>query len=251
MTRRRKAPMPGPTVIRLMVVEPRTILGVGVRDVLAREDGIEVVAQMRSAEEAIRVVGETAPDVILVKLPSELDAAAEIARRLRRETPNVALILMGGEDDDASIVEALEVGATAHVGEMAEPAELVATIRRVAVGDDPLKEEITGRPDLVERVVDVVRQSMIADEQRVSPLSTRELEVMELVARGETNLEIAAELGISDQTVKNHMTSVLHKLGVPNRTRAVTYAVRQGWLVLDDAPSPDPSSVKSTRGTRA
>ena len=82
MTRRRKAPMPGPTVIRLMVVEPRTILGVGVRDVLAREDGIEVVAQMRSAEEAIRVVGETAPDVILVKLPSELDAAAEIARRL-------------------------------------------------------------------------------------------------------------------------------------------------------------------------
>ena len=77
---------------------------------------------MRSAEEAIQVVGETAPDVILVKLPSELDAAAEIARRLRRETPNVALILMGGEDDDASIVEALEVGATAHVGEMAEPA---------------------------------------------------------------------------------------------------------------------------------
>ena len=236
MTRRRKASRQARKPIRLMVVEPRTILGVGLRDVLDHEDGIEVVAQMRSAAEAIPVVGDTAPDVILVRLPSELHAAAEIARQLRRETPNAALILMGSEDDDASIVEALEVGATAHLAEIAEPAELVATIRRVAEGDDPLKDEITDRPDLVERIVNAIRESMVADELPVSPLSPRELEIMQLVARGESNRQIAAELGISDQTVKNHMTSVLHKLGVPNRTRAVTYALRQGWLALDDAP---------------
>jgi RNA polymerase sigma factor (sigma-70 family) len=236
MTRRRKAPRPARKVIRLMVVEPRTIFGVGVMDVLESEDDIEVVAQMRSAAEAIPVVGDTAPDVILVRLPSELHAAAEIARQLRRETPNAALILMGGEDDDASIVEALEVGATAHVAEIAEPAELVATIRRVADGDDPLRDEILERPDLVEQIVDAVRQSMVVEELPVSPLSPRELEILQLVARGETNREIAEELGISDQTVKNHLTGVLHKLGVPNRTRAVTYALRQGWLALDGAP---------------
>ena len=216
-----------------MVVEPRTLLGVGVRDVLDREDDIEVVAQLRSPADAIRIVGATAPDVILVNLPSELHAAAEIARQLRRETPNAALILMGGEDDDASIVEAVEVGATAHVAEIAGPAELVATIRRVAEGDNPLKDEIIGRPDLFERIVADLRQSMVG---AASPLSPRELEVLQLIARGDSNLEIAADLDISVYTVNNHVTSILHKLGVPNRTRAVTYAVRQGWLALDDAP---------------
>jgi DNA-binding NarL/FixJ family response regulator len=236
LPQRRKAPHRAPKPIRLMVVEPRTVLGVGVRDVLDREDDIEVVAQLGSAADAIQIVGETAPDVILVNLPSDLHSAAEIARRLRRATPKAALILMGGEDDDASIVEAVEVGATAHVAEIAKPAELVATIRRVAVGDYPLTDEIIGRPDLVERIVDDLRRSMVAEEASVSPLSPRELEILQLVARGHSNLEIAAELGISDHTVKNHVTSILHKLGVPNRTRAVTYAVRQGWLALDGAP---------------
>jgi DNA-binding NarL/FixJ family response regulator len=233
MSRRRKAPHDAHKTIRLMVVEPRPVLGVGLRDVLDREDDIEVVAQMSSPAEAIPVVGDAAPDVILVNLPTELQAATDLARQLRGKTPDMALIVMGGEDDDASIVEALEVGATAHVAEHAEPAELVATIRRVADGDDPLKDEIGGRPDLVERIVDVVRQTAVA-ELPVSPLSPRELEVMQLVARGERNQQIGAELGISEQTVKNHITSVLHKLGVPNRTRAVTYALRQGWLVLDE-----------------
>ena len=219
-----------------MVVEPRTLLGVGVRDVLDREDDIEVVAQLRSSADAIPIASETAPDVILVNLPSERRAAAEIARQLRRETPNAALILMGGDDDDASIIEAVEVGATAHVAEIAEPAELVATIRRVAEGDNLLKDEINGRPDLVERILADLRHSMVGEEEPVSPLGPREHEVLQLVANGDSNLEIAVELGISVYTVNNHVTSILHKLGVPNRTRAVTYAVRQGWLVLDDVP---------------
>jgi DNA-binding NarL/FixJ family response regulator len=229
-----------------MVVEPGTLLGVGIGDVLDLEDDIEVVAaQLRSPADAIQVVGATAPDVILVNLPSELRAAAEIARQLRREMPEAVLILMGGEDDDASIVEALEVRATARVAEFAEPAELVATIHRVAEGDFPLKDELSARPDLIARIVDAVHQSMVAEVQPVSPLSPRELEVLQLVARGDSNLEIAAQLGISDQTVKNHITSILHKLGVPNRTRAVIYAVRQGWLALDGAP------VTESEGARA
>jgi DNA-binding NarL/FixJ family response regulator len=223
-----------------MVVEPRILLGVGVRDVLDREDDIEVVAQLRSPADAIQIVGKAAPDVILVNLPSELHAAAEIARQLLRETPNAALILMGGEDDDASIVEAVEVGATAHVAEIAGPAELVATIRRVAEGDNPLKDEITGRPDLFERIVAELRQSTVG---AASPLSPRELEVLQLIARGESNPEIAADLDISVYTVHGHVTSILHKLGVPNRTRAATYAVRQGWVPLDDAPVTESESV--------
>jgi DNA-binding NarL/FixJ family response regulator len=243
MTRRRTKAHPPDETIRLMVVEPRTLLGVGVREVLDQEDGIEVVAEARSPEEAMSVVGETAPDVILVNVSPEEPAAAEAARQLRRETPNSALVVLGGRDDDASIIEALEVGATAHVAESAQPAELVATIRRVAEGDDPLKDEISGRPDLFDRIVDAVRQSMTSEEPAANPLSPRELEILRLVAGGQRNREIAAQLGISPQTVKNHLTTVMHKLRAPNRTRAVTYAVRQGWLVLGDVTEREPTGT--------
>ena len=243
MTRRRRPPRePGSETIRLVVVEERSLIAAGVREVLDHEDGIEVVGEARSTAEAIPVVGEAAPDVILVNLAPEEPEAAAAARQLRRETPHSAIILLGGDDDDASIVEALEVGATGRIAEGAEPAELVATIRRVAEGDDPLKDEISGRPDLVERIVDAVRQSIDADEPPASPLSPREVEILRLVASGGRNKEIADHLGISVQTVKNHLTTVMHKLGAPNRTRAVTYAIRQGWLELDD-PSDAPTEL--------
>jgi DNA-binding NarL/FixJ family response regulator len=232
---RRSTPLqPAPDTIRLLVVDPRSLLAAGVRDVLDSEVDIEVVAQTRSPAEAIPVVGEAAPDVILVNLPPDEPGAAEDARQLRREAPLSAIVVLGGEDDDASIVEALEVGATGHVAERAEAAELVATIRRVANGDDPLKDEISGRPDLVERIVDVIRQTFIAERPPANPLTPRELDILRLIAAGESNQEIARHLDIGFQTVKNHVAAVMHKLGAPNRVRAVTYAVRQGWIELDD-----------------
>ena len=139
---------------------------------------------------------------------------------------------MGRDDDDASIVGAAEVGAVAHVAETAEPAELVATIRRAADGEDLLLDELNGRPDLLERIVDAMRDSIAVEHLPANPLSPRELDVLALVATGSRNREIAEALGISEQTVKNHLTLIFHKLGVPNRTRAVTYATRHGWLRL-------------------
>ena len=154
-------------------------------------------------------------------------------------------MVLGSGDDDASLVGALELGAAAHVGELAGPDELVDVIRRVADGDDPLRDELRDRPDLLERMLDTIRVSMQADLPPTNPLSARELDILRLVAAGRRNREIADELGISSQTVKNNLTAVLHKLGVPNRTRAVTYAARQGWLHLEEptveAPMSEPS----------
>jgi DNA-binding NarL/FixJ family response regulator len=230
--RRPTAPKP-PTdeTIRLVMVEPRAVLGAGVREVLDREPDIEIVGEARTAAEAMQLVDATAPDVVLVDVPRTGPSSTEATRRLHQESPGSALVVMGGEDDDASIVDAIEVGAAGHVAEIADPAELVSTIRRVAEGEDPLKDELIARPDLVERIVDSVREAIMADRRPTNPMTPRELQVLGLVAEGLRNREIAGRLGVSEQTIKNQLSSVLHKLGVPNRTNAVTYAVRHGWLV--------------------
>jgi DNA-binding NarL/FixJ family response regulator len=236
LARRRRTTSPPDETIRLVVVEPRAILGIGVREILDRAPDIEVLAYVATLAEAKPVVDEVAPDVLLVDVALPRPEAAEATRRLRQGAPESALVVMGRDDDDASIVGAVEVGAVGHVAEMAEPAELVATIRRAADGEDPLKDELVSRPDLVERIVDGMRESILAGLRPTRTLTPRELDVLTHVAAGSRNREISAALGVSEQTIKNHLSTILHKLGVPNRTHVVMYAARQGWLALDDIP---------------
>lgn len=230
MLRPSNAPDPSPDLIRLVMVEPRPLVGVGVRRVLDLEPGIEVIAQVGSCDEASRIVDQTAPDVVLVNVAPADSSESEATRRLRRETPDAAFVVLGGEDDDASIVGAIEIGAMGHVAEAAEPAELVATIRRVAHGEDALKDELDHRPDLVERVLDDLRNAVLTEPSPPNPLTAREVEILGLVAEGFRNRDIADALDVSEQTVKNHLGTVMHKLGAPNRTRAVLAAMRHEWL---------------------
>jgi DNA-binding NarL/FixJ family response regulator len=229
LTRYASAPGTEPDPIRLVMVEPRSLLGVGIRETLDREADIEVVAHVASALDAFSVVDDVSPDVVLVAAPDADAFESDATRRLRRETPDSAFVVVGAQDDDASIVGAVEIGAMAHVAEVAEPSELVATIRRVANGEDPLKDELDGRPDLVERVLDSIRD-VYAEKRPANPLTPREIEVLRHVADGLRNREIAEALDCSEQTVKNHLRAAMHKLGAPNRTRAVLLAMNLDWL---------------------
>jgi len=221
--------------IRLLIVGPRAILGAGLREILGREPDFDVVAHVQSTAEAISIASEAAADIVLVDAALPEASAAEATRRLRQEMPNSALVVLGRlGDEDASIVSAIGVGAAAHIADVADPTELVGTIRRVAGGEDPIKDQLSTRPDLVERIVDGVRETILAGRGPVNPLSPREREVLAQAARGQRNREIAERLGVSEQTVKNHLSSAMHKLGAPNRTRAVMYAVRHGWLSVDE-----------------
>jgi DNA-binding NarL/FixJ family response regulator len=230
--------------IRIVLVEPRALVGLGIRGVLDREPDMQVVAEVRSADDALAITDQRAPDVYVIDVELQEPATSAATRRLSQESPGSGIVVVGREDDDASILEAIEIGATGHVPAAAEPAELVAVIRRVADGEDPLKDEVIGRPDLVDRIMDGFRESFRrADEPPDIPLTPRELDVLRHVAVGMRNREVGELLDVSEQTVKNHLSSILHKLGVPNRTHAVTFAVRQGWLSLDEMAMDDDGRI--------
>ncbi len=189
--------------IRLVMVESRPLMGTGVREVLDRAAGIEVVGQVGSADEAREVVDSTAPDVVLIDTSLEEPSGSVATRRLRRETPDAAFVVLGGHDDDASIIEAVEIGARAHISEVAQPAELVEIIRRVAFGDYPLHDELQDRPDLLERVLADLRDTPTVADGEPNPLTPHEIELLQHVAKGLKNREIAERFEVAEQTVKN------------------------------------------------
>ena len=217
--------------LRVLLVGPESIVGLGIRRALERQSGFEVVADSDSPEGALPLLGAAHPDVIVIDLRLLEPDAAEATRRLTAEAEDAAIVVVGGDANAGTILGAIEMGATAHVTEGAEPSELAWAIERAARGEDPLKEELAADPELVERIVDAMREGAGRVEERPpAPLTERELEILAAAARGLKNREIAAEFGIGEQTVKNHMSIILRQLGVRNRTLAVTRAVASGWI---------------------
>jgi DNA-binding NarL/FixJ family response regulator len=228
------APEPGPELIRVVLVEPLALVGAGMREAIDGEPDMEVVAEVRTADDAIAAVEESTPHIVVVDVELQEPSASAATRRLTQDSGS-AVVIVGGEDDDASIMGAMEVGATGHVPAVVQPAELVAVIRRVADGEDPLRDEVVARPHLVDKVVEAFREGFRHQDSALDmPLTPRELEILRAVAGGLKNRQIADQLSLTEQTVKNHLSRIMHKLGVPNRTHAVTFAVRQGWLTLDE-----------------
>ena len=224
-----------PGLIRLVLVEPRAIQGAAVREMLEREDDFEVVASVRTTEEAADLSADEAPDILVVDVDLPDPAAVEATRQLRRQAPNSALVIIGREDDDEAVFRAVQAGASAHVADDDGPSELVDAIRRVADGEDPLIETVAERPALAQRVAGAYRELAIrgaARPERRGRVSPRQLEILRLVAKGMSNEEIALRLHISRQTVKNHMTSAMRTLGARRRGQAVAAAMRAGWLTI-------------------
>jgi DNA-binding NarL/FixJ family response regulator len=227
--------------IRIVLVEPTALVGLGIRGAVDREPDMEVVAEVRSADDALAVAEERAPHVFILDVELQEPSTSAATHRLAQEAPTSGIVVVGREDDDVSILEAVEIGAMGHVSAVADPGELVAVIRKVAEGADPLRDELIARPDLIDKVMESFREGFRRAEPRPNPLSPRELEVLRLVAAGNRNRQVGELLDINEQTVKNHLSSVMHKFGVPNRLRAVTFAVRQGWLDLDEKAADDTS----------
>lgn len=224
---------------RILLVDDHPLYRQGIRWTLEVENDMEIVGEVSDGQAALQQADLLTPDVIVCDINLPGMNGLEVARILRRRHPQCAIIVLTMHEDDEQLFNAIRVGAAAYVTKSIGPEELVALVRRVGKGEYLINENVLSRPFVATRVLDEFRELSQIDQNMgtvFSPLTPREVEILDCVARGNSNKEIARLLSISDQTVKNHMTSILRKLAVNDRTQAVIYALRHGWIKISDQP---------------
>jgi two-component system, NarL family, response regulator LiaR len=205
----------------------------GTAELLRREADIEVVGEAVNGEEAISLANLTQPDIVVMDIRMPVLSGIEATRIIRESLPQVQVLVLTAHDDDQYIFSLLQAGASGYLLKTAPVSELVKAIRQVQAGESPLD------PAIARKVVVRMSGSSPAgpapaeDGQTLEALTPRELEVLQLLAQGLSNRNIAEALFISDRTVQAHLTSIFAKTQVSSRLEAVLNAVRRGWLTLD------------------
>jgi DNA-binding NarL/FixJ family response regulator len=230
---------------RVLLVDDHPVFRTGLRRVLEATGRYEVVAEAGNAHEAIRAAEETRPGLILLDVQLPGITGLRITRILRRKQTRARIVVLSVHVDDDRIIEAVRAGAVAFLQKDIGAEALTAALSRICAGENLLRAELLARPELARRLRAELRlPSETGGSEEPMPLSTRELAVLDCVAQGLSNKEIADELFVSEQTVKNHMTSVLRKLNATDRVGAILYAVRQGWMeVAPPVPGQLPASA--------
>jgi DNA-binding NarL/FixJ family response regulator len=211
---------PGPA-LRVLVVDDHRLFRGGLREVL-EESGIAIAGEADSGEEALEIAPALAPDVVIMDLTLPGISGAEATRRLLAVEPKLTVLVLTVSAEGGDIDEALAAGARGYLLKDATARELVAGVRAAAAGEAPLS------PPVAARLVASMRDARRARDAAGDPadLSERELEVLRLISEGRDNTQIARALYISPETVKDHVSHILVKLGVENRIQAAVYAVR-------------------------
>jgi len=210
------------TEIRVLIADDHAVVRQGLRTFLELQEDIEVVGDAADGEAALAGVQRHEPDVVLMDLVMPNLGGVEAIRRLRELRPETRVLVLTSFLDDEKLFPAVRAGAAGYLLKDIEPAELVRAIRTVADGEALLHPAVAAR--LMEEFSDTERP--VAEEA----LTAREREVLLLIARGLPNKQIALELGIAEKTVKTHVSSILSKLGLTDRTQAALYAVRAGLI---------------------
>ncbi|HNK63912.1 MAG TPA: response regulator transcription factor [Anaerolineales bacterium] len=223
--------------ITLLIVDDHPLFRQGVVDALSLEPDMRIVAQSAAGDEALELIRSKKPTVAVLDVNLPGMNGQQITHLVSQEKLSTRIILMTGYDDIEQAIHAALAGAQGYCSKDIEPQTLSRIIREVAEGKYVFANNVFTRRELelwVEEKMEGARRSYSEPGTPFHPLSDREMEVLACVVRGMSNKEIATLLGISHQTVKNHVTAILRKFGVEDRTQAVVYALKRGWVTLRD-----------------
>ncbi len=225
--------------IRVIVIDEQPLFRAGIRATLESSGDCQIVGESTDTLDVLELARIHNPDVALIDTGLIASDPLEIARQARHLVPRMAIIMLTPSEDEERLFQSIKVGAAAYYTRNITPIDLIEAVRKVSNGEYLIQDDVLSKPQLASRVLKSFRELTVEEEEGeakdlYSPLSTREVEILDYIARGNSNKEIAKSLKISDQTVKNHITSILKKLSVNDRTAAVVHALRHGWIKMGE-----------------
>ena len=215
--------------VTVLIADDQTLFREGIKDLLEDEKGITVVGEAANGPEVVAMAKKLKPDVILmdIKLP-QMDGVSA-TRIIRKECPNTNVLILSGYEDEAHVTEAIQAGANGYLSKMLPASELVHALKTFNSEGVMIPQPIMGK------LIQGLRQMGTPGyDSAPDALTATEIKVMALLGKGKSNKEIAAELGCSVKTIKNHLNSIFQKLGVNNRTEAVVRAIEKGLISPED-----------------
>jgi len=219
---------------QVFIISHQSLFQHGIEHTLADAKDMEVSGIVEVSDKVLSLIDNLPPDVVLVDIDGRVDEALNLARMIRQRSPSIGVVVLSSNPSDDELFLALKAQAGAYLSKEVKEHQLLETIRRVARGEHPINDSLTNRPKVAEQVLHQFQELFWQSEAKnfISPLTARETEILRYIAQGFLNKQIAAELGISEQTIKNHVTSILRKLNANARTEAVVVAIKQGLIKL-------------------
>ena len=215
-------------MIRVLIADDHHVVRQGLRMYLELDSELEVVGEAANGQEALSLTRQLKPDVVLMDLIMPVLDGIAATEAIRRELPDVEVVALTSVLDDGAVVKAIKAGAIGYLLKDTQAEELCRAIKAAAAGQVQLS------PQAAARLINEVRAP-----ERPETLTDRETGVLQLLAMGKSNKEIASDLSIGETTVKTHVSNILMKLGVPSRTQAALYAVRIGLVPMTESKQPD------------
>ena len=215
--------------IRILLADDHKIVREGTHQLLEQWSDLNIVAETSRGEEAVRLCEELHPDVVVMDVHMPGMNGIEATRVIRTRFPDVHVLILSAYDDDRYIFPLLDTGASGYLLKTTSGEDLAAAIRAVMRGETVLDPQISGKVRNRFRQIQVYRSESMREG-----LTERELEVLRMVAGGKSNKETGETLGITTNTVQVHLRNIFGKMSVGDRTQAIAFAIRQGWIHLDD-----------------
>ena len=220
--------------VTILIIDRLEIFRVGIRQKLSSQPDFRLL-DCDPDQEVLQLIEANSVDIALLDIDFPISKGLELGREITRHYPNTRVIILSSRFSDEELFETIKIGAVAYMDKRTSIEEIVSTIIRASQGEYVINDSLTARPMVAKRVLKQFQEMALkglAIEKVAAPLTHREIQILNYIANGNTNKEVARILGISDQTIKNHVSAILRKLNANDRAHAVAMAIQNHWITV-------------------